>query len=116
MLLLQASRAYLQRLHVSNARRQELMSGSQQRQPGQETEVTAELDNKGLVQLQQQIMQQQDQELEQMEKTVVSTKVTSVQFYGISYLCMTSTHSKHSGISLKLDSTRSRLHCTAAVT
>lgn len=55
--------------------RQELISGSEQRQPGKETEVTAELDNKGLVQLQQQVMQQQDRELEQMEKTVVSTKV-----------------------------------------
>eukprot|EP00878_Enallax_costatus_P020004 GHUV01021128.1.p1 GENE.GHUV01021128.1~~GHUV01021128.1.p1 ORF type:complete len:209 (+),score=78.66 GHUV01021128.1:535-1161(+) len=54
--------------------RQELIAGSQQRQPGKETEVTAELDNKGLVQLQQQVMQQQDRELEQMEKTVVSTK------------------------------------------
>jgi SYP5 family syntaxin len=54
--------------------RQELISGSEQRQPGKETEVTAVLDNKGLVQLQQQVMQQQDRELEQMEKTVVSTK------------------------------------------
>lgn len=46
-----------------------------QQQRAKETEATAELDNHGLVQLQQQIMQQQDHELEQMEKTVVSTKV-----------------------------------------
>lgn len=57
------------------ARREALVAGSQQRTPGRETEATAELDNRGLVQLQQQVIQQQDQELEQMEKTVVSTKV-----------------------------------------
>jgi SYP5 family syntaxin len=51
------------------------MAGSQLQDRGRETEVTAELDNRGLVQLQQQVMQQQDQELEQMEKTVISTKV-----------------------------------------
>ena len=51
------------------------MPGGQQRPAGKETEVTAELDNRGLVQLQQQVMQQQDRELEQMEKTIISTKV-----------------------------------------
>ncbi len=66
----------LMQLNVLCLSRQELMSGSQQRQTGKETEVTAELDNKGLVQLQQQIIHQQDRELEQMEKTVVSTKVS----------------------------------------
>lgn len=59
--------------------RDALLAGSSgtsaQQQRAKETEATAELDNKGLVQLQQQIMQQQDHELEQMEKTVVSTKV-----------------------------------------
>ena len=39
-----------------------------------ETEATAALDNRGLVQLQQQVMQQQDQELEHMEKSIHSTK------------------------------------------
>lgn len=40
-----------------------------------ETEATAQLDTRGLLQLQEQVMQQQDRELEQMEKTVTSTKV-----------------------------------------
>jgi hypothetical protein len=47
-----------------------------QQQRAKETEATAELDNQGLVQLQQQVMQHQDHELEQIEKTVVSTKVS----------------------------------------
>jgi hypothetical protein len=57
--------------------REALVAGSQQRSAAKETEATAELDNRGLLQLQQQVMQQQDQELEQMEKTVISTKVGS---------------------------------------
>lgn len=66
----------LKRSHQGD--RDALLAGSStaaQQQRAKETEATAELDNKGLVQLQQQIMQQQDHELEQMEKTVVSTKV-----------------------------------------
>lgn len=58
--------------------RDALLAGSStvaEQQRAKETEATAELDNKGLVQLQQQIMQQQDHELEHMEKTVISTKV-----------------------------------------
>jgi SYP5 family syntaxin len=58
--------------------RDALLAGSStaaQQQQAKETEATAELDNQGLVQLQQQVMKQQDQELEQMEKTVISTKV-----------------------------------------
>jgi hypothetical protein len=43
--------------------------------PARETEVTAQLDSRGMLQLQEQVMQQQDRELEQMEKTVTSTKV-----------------------------------------
>ncbi len=43
--------------------------------PPRETEATAELDNRGLLGLQQQVMRQQDEELEAMEKTVISTKV-----------------------------------------
>lgn len=49
-------------------------SGAVQQGAARESEATAELDNRGLVQLQQQVMAQQDRELEQMEKTVVSTK------------------------------------------
>jgi len=40
-----------------------------------ETETTAQLDSRGLLQLQEQVMRQQDTELEHMEKTVTSTKV-----------------------------------------
>jgi len=40
-----------------------------------ETEVTAELDASGLLQLQNQIMRQQDTELENMEKAIGNTKV-----------------------------------------
>ncbi|KAF6258200.1 Qc-snare protein, Syn8/Syntaxin8-family [Scenedesmus sp. NREL 46B-D3] len=57
-----------------NSDREALVAGSQQRSAAKETEATAELGNRGLLQLQQQVMQQQDQELEQMEKTVISTK------------------------------------------
>eukprot|EP00877_Chromochloris_zofingiensis_P014326 jgi/Chrzof1/9147/Cz03g37190.t1 len=41
---------------------------------GKETDQTAELDNRGLLQLQEHVMKQQDQELESMEKAVISTK------------------------------------------
>ncbi|GBF90597.1 hypothetical protein Rsub_03169 [Raphidocelis subcapitata] len=43
-----------------------------------ETEATAQLDARGMLQLQEQVMQQQDRELEQMEKTVTSTKHIAV--------------------------------------
>ncbi|KAG2438077.1 hypothetical protein HXX76_005686 [Chlamydomonas incerta] len=42
--------------------------------PPRETEATAELDNRGLLGLQQAVMRRQDEELEAMEKTVASTK------------------------------------------
>ncbi len=43
--------------------------------PGRETLRTAELDNRGLVQLQQTVMREQDAELEELERSVTSTKV-----------------------------------------
>ena len=43
--------------------------------PPRETEATAELDNRGLLGLQQAVMRRQDEELAAMEKTVASTKV-----------------------------------------
>lgn len=43
-----------------------------------ETEATAELDNRGLLQLQRNVMREQDQQLEQVEKTVINTKVGEV--------------------------------------
>ncbi|KAG2489068.1 hypothetical protein HYH03_012504 [Edaphochlamys debaryana] len=42
--------------------------------PPRETEATAGLDNRGLLGLQQQVMANQDRQLEDMEKTVQSTK------------------------------------------
>ena len=46
--------------------------------PGRETMSTADLDNSGLLQLQQDTMARQDNELEDLERSVNSTKVTCV--------------------------------------
>lgn len=46
---------------------------------GRETDITAELGSQGLLQLQQSVMQQQDQHLESLEHTVVSTKHIALQ-------------------------------------
>ncbi|PRW56426.1 Qc-snare Syn8 Syntaxin8-family [Chlorella sorokiniana] len=46
---------------------------------GQETDTTAELNNAGLLQLQQQVMSQQDAALESLERTVVGTKHIALQ-------------------------------------
>ena len=46
--------------------------------PGRETMSTADLDNTGLLQLQQNTMARQDNELEDLERSVNSTKVTCV--------------------------------------
>jgi hypothetical protein len=43
--------------------------------PGRETLRTADLDNRGILQLQEAAMAQQDAELEQLERSVTSTKV-----------------------------------------
>lgn len=51
-------------------------AGSSQR--GQETNHTAELDNQGLLQMQRQVIRDQDTELEDMERTIGSTKVNIV--------------------------------------
>lgn len=40
-----------------------------------ETDATAGLDTKGLLQLQRDVMEDQDQQLEELEKTVTSTRV-----------------------------------------
>ena len=41
-----------------------------------ETEQTANLDNRGLLQMQTRVMQSQDNELEELERTVASTRVS----------------------------------------
>lgn len=48
--------------------------------PASETLQTADLDNKGILQLQDQSMRQQDAELEELERTVTSTKVLALAF------------------------------------
>lgn len=53
--------------------RKELL-GPKQPGPPQETERTAGLDNAGILQLQNQVIRQQDQELGQIEETMISTK------------------------------------------
>ena len=52
-----------------------LMEEGRASAPARETMSTAELDNKGLVQLQQDTMSRQDNELEELERSVNSTKV-----------------------------------------
>jgi t-SNARE complex subunit (syntaxin) len=46
---------------------------------GRETDTTAELDNRGLVSMQQKIMQHQDTELEHLERSVATTKQVALQ-------------------------------------
>lgn len=43
--------------------------------PARETDRTAELDNQGILQMQQDVMQEQDQNLMAMEQSVASTRV-----------------------------------------
>jgi syntaxin of plants SYP5 len=44
-----------------------------------ETDATAELNNRGLISMQQQVMHQQDTELEHLERSVVTTKHVALQ-------------------------------------
>jgi len=44
--------------------------------PAQETDRTAELDNLGILDMQQDVMQEQDLNLAQMEQSVASTRVS----------------------------------------
>ncbi|CAD7695524.1 unnamed protein product [Ostreobium quekettii] len=57
--------------------RNELMGGSSGG-PARETEQTAGLDNAGLLQLQNQIIDQQDKELDQIEESVKGTKHVAI--------------------------------------
>ena len=43
--------------------------------PAAESTRTAELDNRGILQLQQELMSEQDEELAELEKSVTSTRV-----------------------------------------
>lgn len=52
-----------------------MQQGGQVSSPVSETDRTAELDNQGILQMQQTVMQEQDQNLEVMEQSVASTRV-----------------------------------------
>lgn len=54
--------------------RDNLLAGSSSQVQPRETEQTADLDNKQLLQLQNKIIKVQDEELETMEKSIISTK------------------------------------------
>lgn len=61
--------------------------------PVSETLQTADLDNRGILQLQDQSMRQQDAELEELERTVTSTKVVLLPFLSsVLVLCNPSCH------------------------
>eukprot|EP00192_Tetraselmis_astigmatica_P019689 CAMPEP_0117681766 /NCGR_PEP_ID=MMETSP0804-20121206/19190_1 /TAXON_ID=1074897 /ORGANISM="Tetraselmis astigmatica, Strain CCMP880" /LENGTH=213 /DNA_ID=CAMNT_0005491611 /DNA_START=177 /DNA_END=818 /DNA_ORIENTATION=- len=64
-------------LSRNQAERESLMqkAGGSSSSPAQETERTAELDNRGIVQLQHQVMNEQDEELDLLSSTVTNTKV-----------------------------------------
>lgn len=55
------------------SQRAALLEGSRSA-PARETAATAELDNRGLVQMQQSLMREQDSQVEQLEQTVNSTR------------------------------------------
>lgn len=57
--------------------------GAAPRGPGaRETAETADLDNRGILQLQRRVMEDQDRSLEDMAKTVSSTKQIAVAING----------------------------------
>ena len=60
-------------------------SGAETSQPA-ETVRTAELDNRGILQLQRNIMTEQDTELAELEKTVGSTRVRHCAIAAIAFL------------------------------
>lgn len=47
--------------------------------PGRETDATADLDNRGLINVQEQMMRQQDTELEHLERSVTTSKHIALQ-------------------------------------
>jgi hypothetical protein len=54
-------------------------SGNMAGAASRESAATAELSSQGLLQMQQHVMQQQDQDLESLERTVVGTKHIALQ-------------------------------------
>ena len=62
--------------HV-NFRAALMQQSGQSSGPARETDRTAELDNLGILEMQQDVMQEQDLQLEQMEQSVASTRVSN---------------------------------------
>ena len=54
-----------------------MQQSGQSHGPARETDRTAELDNLGILDMQQDVMQEQDLQLEQMEHSVASTRVST---------------------------------------
>lgn len=70
----------LQALKRDNSRTAGPMSGIESIPGrGRETNVTAELDSRGLIQHQRQVIREQDTELEHLERSVVTTKHVALQ-------------------------------------
>ncbi|KAL3132216.1 hypothetical protein ABBQ32_008806 [Trebouxia sp. C0010 RCD-2024] len=64
----------LKRDHSQQNRSALLQQSGQLSSPARETDRTAELDNQGILQMQQDVMQEQDQNLTAMEQSVASTR------------------------------------------
>ena len=60
--------------HSLSCRAGLLETGSSSASPARETDATAGLENQALLQMQQRVMDDQDSELAELEKTVTSTK------------------------------------------
>ena len=57
--------------------------GQSRAAPAAETAATAGLENRELLQMQQQVMSQQDEDLDQLEKTITGTKVQAMLCHGL---------------------------------
>ncbi|KAK9836888.1 hypothetical protein WJX74_010464 [Apatococcus lobatus] len=62
----------------NKSNRADLMDSEGSSSRARETEQTADLDNRGLLQMQNRVMQSQDNELEELERTVASTRHISL--------------------------------------
>ena len=60
-----------------------LQPGQSRASPAAETAATAGLENRELLQMQQQVMSQQDEDLDQLEKTITGTKVQAMLSYDL---------------------------------
>lgn len=70
-----------------------MQQAGQSNSPARETDRTAELDNQGILQMQQDVMQEQDQNLVAMEQSVASTRVC---YTSVLWLCIGSLVAQYS--------------------